>query len=175
MDDLSNSFAGINWVVSIIGAIVLSILANLLTSPVQNRLARINAKRSEKRIQQLQSQLAQIENFVSNSPTFYSYILLLIVKIVLITLIAFAVSDITLASINVAVDLARYHRYINVLYAISQFTTSLLYIIGINYTFVALRTIKRVQAFHEYKAEVERTISSFKKPEIKSELDEAKG
>jgi hypothetical protein len=164
MEDFSALFAQINWVISIIGAILLSILANLLTNPVQNRLARISLKRSEARIKQLQAHLAQMQSFVDTPPTFHIHVLLLIVRTIFITLVAFAVSDMSFASINFSVGFTGYRiRYPELFYALSQFLTSLLYIIGINYSFAAVRTIRRVQNFPEYRAEIEKTVVSLSK------------
>lgn len=159
MEDPSNPFAGINWFVSVIGAIVLSILANLLTSPVQNRLGKLNAKRSAKRVEQLKNQLAQIDSYVSSPQKLQLYLIGIGLKIAFITLVAFALGDLISASITASSRLSRIY-FPDLFYAASQFMTSLFYVIGINYVLAGMRTVKQVTTFPQYEAEVKNIITT---------------
>ncbi|HXU37338.1 MAG TPA: hypothetical protein VN937_13335 [Blastocatellia bacterium] len=176
MEELAKLLSGINWFISIVGAILLSILGNLLTTPVQNLLARRSMKRSKKRVGELKAQLSQIETFVNTPSTFYLFIISIMTRVTVITLIAFALSDMTSASINASVSLTRFIKiYPEILYAASQLLTALFYVIGVNYTLKALRVIKRVQHFSEYKGQIEKAIASLTKasPAISTAGDKA--
>jgi multisubunit Na+/H+ antiporter MnhB subunit len=63
MNEIAKLLSEINWFVFIVGALFLSILGNLLTGPVQNRLAKFSVNRSRRRVSELEAQLAEIEGF----------------------------------------------------------------------------------------------------------------
>src|SRR5579859_3384693 len=51
----------LNWVLSILGTLVLGVAANLLTAPIQNWLGRLSRRRAQRRIAQLEAELAQLQ------------------------------------------------------------------------------------------------------------------
>ena len=150
MDELSN----INWVISTIGAVVLSILANLLTGPVQDWLAKRSDRRSENRAKELRAQFEEVADLVHSPTKFYLTILVLVVKVLLADLVASLLSNILYAVVF-------QFRAGSILV---PFTTALVYVVGINYAYKALRLIGRVRNFSKYENEIASRIASLKGP-----------
>jgi hypothetical protein len=79
-------------------------------------------------------------------------------KVLLMTLFAFALSDMTFATLNVAGSLDLAKPYGEIPYSIPQLLAALLYIAGVNYTLRMLRVVDRVRSHGEFKANVEKSI-----------------
>jgi hypothetical protein len=63
----------INWFISIGGAILLSVVGNLATDPVQNFLARRSKQRGYKRVEKIQQEISKLENYESEPLKLIAY------------------------------------------------------------------------------------------------------
>jgi hypothetical protein len=161
MNDFNNLFAGISWIASTVGAIIISILANILTGPFQNLLARLNGNRSKKRISQLKHYLDEVESLIQNPLNMYTYTFCLILKISIVILIAFALGDVIAASVTASYKLTSVVRYNSeYFYSAGQLVTSILYLMALNYALSGYRIISAARNFPKLKRRMEGTITS---------------
>lgn len=64
----------VNWWITLLAAIPLSIIANILTPIVLNLAAKRSIKKSHKRTKELQNEIDTITNFVNNKESLYFHL-----------------------------------------------------------------------------------------------------
>ena len=156
-------FNQINWIISLLAGIILSIIANLFTPSIRNWLAKISKSRSSARVEELKLDLEEISEY-ANSPSKLS---LLISHTIIQVLIFFSLAS-AIASLGTAmpfmlwsVDVRFYEaEYISPLYLL---LSSLLYMTGVINAQKISRMITKVRNFDEYKSKMEKIIISLDK------------
>ena len=63
---LMDFFSQVNWIISFLMAIILSIIANLVTPNIRNWLAKWSESRSSARIEELRLDLEEISKYVDS-------------------------------------------------------------------------------------------------------------
>jgi hypothetical protein len=153
------TFKQINWLVSLVVGIALSILANLLTPYVQNWLATHSTGRALKRIGELEEELKEVSIYAESPAELSAYLLLSIVRLLVYFCMASAFA--TLGSLPLTM-MPGFYEITGLIYALIGLMSSLLYLLGVIRGQRTLRIVQRVRRFPEYKKEIEDTISSLK-------------
>ncbi len=164
----------VNWAVSSILAIVLSMLANILTGPAQNIFAGFNASVARKRSVNLRKRLEEIEQYLENPSELYLCIIFLLLKIIFVTLLAFVIGDLIAASVTAMIDdsirtgvdlspIVDAYVSSNFLYSLGQFSTALLYLMALNFTLIGLRLVWQVRNYERMKFKLDNIISKLDK------------
>jgi Cft2 family RNA processing exonuclease len=136
------------WVVALILAIPLSIIANLLTYPLRNWMARRSARRAERRSRELEQQLRSIEALTQSSRE----LALRLATLAILLLITFALGSAATTLSIILWDPSR----IFVLLGVSCYAVSV--VVGI----ATVTTIERVRGFEDYRERTERQIAELK-------------
>ena len=160
---LMDFFSQVNWIISLLMAIILSIIANLVTPNIRNWLAKWSESRSSARIEELRSDLEEISKYV-DSPSKLS---LLISYSILEALIFFSIAS-AIASLGTAMPLMLYTsnfklyepKYLEVIYLLAS---SLLYLLGVMRAQKVLKITRRVRYFDKYRSEIGKSIASLEK------------
>jgi H+/gluconate symporter-like permease len=139
----------INWVVALVLAIPVGIIANLLTNPLRNWWARRSASRAERRSRELEQHLRSIEAMTQSSRELG----LTLAALATLLLITFALGSAVIALSSFAAEEHRRSWAIlgGMCYAISV-------LVGI----AAISTIDRVRNFEAFRERTERTIADLK-------------
>ena len=156
-------FSQINWIISLLMGILLSIIANLFTPSIRNWLAKRSESRSSARVEELKLDLEEISKY-ANSPSNLS---LLISHTIIQVLIFFSLAS-AIASLGTAMPFVlwsvnvRYNEleYLSPLYLLSS---SLLYLVGVMNALKVSRIINKVRNFDKYKSNMEKIIISLEK------------
>lgn len=143
-------------------AIPLSILANLLTTPVQNAIARYNDERARQRVVQLQAEYKRIELLYGNRSDFHEYLLSVIINTAFVTSLTASMSYLLFMSVGVLHRLGpktlRLKRLLDVLRELFQGLGFAVLLVGsllvVNISKEALRTYYNVRNFDSYKQSV---------------------
>ena len=154
-------FAQVNWIISLLMAILLSIIANLVTPSIRNWYAKFSKKRSSARVEVLKSELEEMSKY-ANSPSELS---LLVSYSILQVLVFFSISSAiaTLATImpfmseNISYSTQCIIEIFSPLYYL---LSSLFYLLGVFMAQKTLRIISRIRNFDEYKSNIEKSIIS---------------
>lgn len=154
-------FAQVNWIISLLMAILLSIIANLVTPSIRNWYAKFSKKRSSARVEVLKSELEEMSKY-ANSPSELS---LLVSYSILQVLVFFSIASAiaTLATImpfmseNISYSTQCIIEIFSPLYYL---LSSLFYLLGVFMAQKTLRIISRIRNFDEYKSNIEKSIIS---------------
>jgi hypothetical protein len=153
VQDFFNSinFWVVAWVVGLVLAIPLSLIANFLTDPLRNWWARRSAKRAERRNRELDQQLRSIEALTQSSLELG----LRLATFAIVVLICFAMGSavIALASINLWWMSAATSKNL-------VLVGGLLYVISIIVGVGTISTIERVRGFEAYRERMKREIAN---------------
>ena len=156
-------FGQINWIISLLVAILLSIIANLFTPSISNWLAKLSESRSSARVEELKSDLEEISKY-ANSPSKLSLLIShTIIQVLIFFSLASAIASLGTAmpfvlwSISVETDAL---EYISPLYLLSS---SLLYLMGVMSAMKVSRIISKIRKFDTYKLQMEKIITSLEK------------
>lgn len=149
----------INWLVSLVVGIALSILANLLTPYVQNWLATHSTGRALKRIGELEEELKEVSFYAESPAELSAYLLSSIMRLLVYFRMASAFA--TLGSLPSAI-MPMIYEIAGPIYALIGLMSSLLYLLGVIRGQRVLRVVQRVRRFPEYKKEIDDMISSLK-------------
>jgi hypothetical protein len=154
MSDIAQLLASVNWALSLVIAVLLSIVANLLTSPIQNWLARKSTQRAERRVERLRGELVELER-LAQSPLDLGLELAALAARVLIFL-AFASAITTLASIP--------ERFLSdETSVLLQALGTLCYLISLLLAIKLANTVMPLRYFKAHRERVERMIDSLKR------------
>lgn len=161
---LFDLLAQVNWILSLLMAIILSIIANLVTPSIRNRYAKLSEKRSSARVELLKSELEEICKY-ANSPSELS---LLVSTSILQVLVFFSMASAiaTLATMMPFMGKTVLNTGPSVMDFLSPLyylLSSLGYLFGV---FIALNTLKitsRIRSFDKYKSNIEKSIISLEK------------
>ena len=151
MRDFLKELDSINWVVALILAIPLGIIANLLTYPLRNWMGRRSAKRAERRSRELELQLRSIEALTQSSRELG----LRLATLAILVLICFAMGNALIALASIGLVSAE---------------TSTVLVLGGGFLYVmssivgaaTISTIERVRGFEAYRERTERAIAELK-------------
>lgn len=168
MEKLIQFLSDINWLVTFIIGIGLSILANLLTPPVQNWMAGRSQKSAERRIKIVQKELGEMSRFATDSTSLNSYLILGL----MIVILSFAVTNV----LNSFHSSLMYTAWKNDITSFLSGGTQGL-IIALNLTAMrrvieAVRVYKRVINFDVYKVETNALLSKLE--ELAARNDKSK-
>jgi hypothetical protein len=144
----------LDWIVSAVGAILLSVVANLLTPTVKNRAARWSSKRASRRIVELQKELSTTEQ-LRTDPN-------LLIAFVGKRLFDFLTDSVLAALCALCVLLPNSGRGMPSLLKFAVAAMGLLAVVFFSSAFWrgmnALRVLRRVQSLEEYRDSVEHRI-----------------
>jgi hypothetical protein len=154
----------INWAISLLGAVLLSVIANLVTPIVKNWIAAWSRSSATARIEELESELQKISKYSNSQELSY-----LVSTSILQVLVFFSLAS-ALTTLG--------YSYISMLNSYSQIilnfmigiTSTFLYLLGFIRSFKALNTINKVRYLDEYKVKIEESIASLreKRPSAES-------
>ncbi|MGL5831712.1 MAG: hypothetical protein ACRC1Z_00575 [Waterburya sp.] len=99
--------AKISWLLAGGGAIVLSILANLATNPIQNKLASFSVVRASKQVSKIQSEILRLEKYEAKPLNLISYS----IQSLVIVLILFGIAEAINALQNPFYSFVSYVKY----------------------------------------------------------------
>ncbi|MEO0407325.1 MAG: hypothetical protein AAF289_08250 [Cyanobacteria bacterium P01_A01_bin.135] len=165
----------VNWLISILGAILLSILGNLATTPAQNLLARFSKQRARKRVQDIKQELVLIENYRSEPLQFISYSVESLLRILLLfglaefTSRAWGILERVVFSSGIGFYLFR--NTIGAFELISLVVISYFYVKSVTIILKVLKVFKSINSFSKYKSDQELTLSRLEKGEEPDEDD----
>ncbi len=158
----------INWVatllLSVIGSIVLSIVANIFTDPIKNWLARRSLVSKTQRIETLKSELEEVEQFYNNMSKLYlNSIRQMAIGFLLIGISIFLFLFVMLGIIqpnNVIPFSGFLADALNKpipgpLVLVGMLLCASIFLNGVRLCAKQIRTITRVLEFNEYKAKTE--------------------
>lgn len=154
-------FAQVNWIISLLMAILLSIIANLVTPSIRNWYAKFSKKRSSARVEVLKSELEEMSKY-ANSPSELS---LLVSYSILQVLVFFSIASAiaTLATIMpfMSENISYQTQFIIEIFSpLYYLLSSLFYLLGVFMAQKTLRIISRIRNFDEYKSNIEKSIIS---------------
>ena len=152
-------FAQVNWIISLLMAILLSIIANLVTPSIRNWYAKFSKKRSSARVEVLKSELEEMSKY-ANSPSELS---LLVSYSILQVLVFFSIASAiaTLATIMpfMAENISYSTQFIMEIFSpLYYLLSSLFYLLGVFMAQKTLRIISRIRNFNKYKSNIEKSI-----------------
>jgi hypothetical protein len=136
------------WFLAIILAIPLSVIANLLTYPLRNWMARRSARRAERRSRELEQQLRSIEALTQSSRELG----LRLATIAILFLICFAMGSALTTLPIIFGQLSPAFVLLGVFF----------YVIAIIAGFATITIIERVRGFEAYREKTERTIAELR-------------
>jgi hypothetical protein len=147
----------INWLVSLIGAVILSIIANLVTGPVQNFLARRSERNAAHRISGLQERLKRIELYRTSPEALLGRALQGALHILLYFSFAGAIQSVSsFLFITGPEDMAE------LLVISAQMISAALYLIGARLGFRALWWMQLVREFAKTESDIQQEISDLR-------------
>lgn len=135
----------INWALSLLAAIPLSIVANMITPKVQNWFGRRSGDKARKRIDELEHELDNIEKFIENKENFYLYL----VRQGFIILMLLGIGNLVSSIIPI----------------ISGVFGSIFYLIAINKGLKSAQLIENVTNFDSYKDKINAQIIEMRSSE----------
>ena len=141
-DAIASFFKEINWALSLLGAVILSIIANLLTPIIQNKLAGRSTRRARRRLRELEADLSKVSLFALNRQQFYLHLA--------------HRGFLTLVLIGLGGAMA------SIIPIFSGFVGSIFYLMAVGNAMESSRLISKVSRFDEYKASIESQINEFK-------------
>lgn len=150
----------INWLVSLIVAVPLSIAANLLTPYIRDWYAKRSSERAKKRIAEVEAEHKEISLYLESKDGLILLLLSTILRVLVMFSLASAIAF--MGSIPSALSLAPYEISI-LFYGVTGALSVFLYLIGINHGLKALTKFGKVMKYEQYSSEVE---------SLKSELRE---
>jgi hypothetical protein len=156
----------LTFVLGLVFAIPLSVVANLATPRVQARLAGRSSSRATKQRKALTQELKRLQRFVDEPDRFHRYMLATFLRITLIGLLATALSNGLFGATNVIkgvnaylFSIGAYNYYLSDVLNILGFTVSILAAcIVVPLCLSALKTNSRINDFPQYRIELTSTI-----------------
>ena len=153
----------INWIMSLLMAVLLSIIANLFTPSIRNWLAKMSDNRSSARVEELKLDLEEISKYVISPSKLSLLISHTIIRVLIFFSLASAVATLGTAMPfvlwNVSIRSAGL-EYASFLYLL---ISSMLYLLGVASGQRVSRLIYKVRNFDEYKSKTEKIIISLEK------------
>jgi hypothetical protein len=149
--DLLRQLDPITWIVGLVLAIPLSIIANLLTNPVRNWMGRWSAKRAERRGRELEKNLRSIEALTKS----YVDLGLRLAGLGVGVLMFFAIGNALVVLVNLYIIPAHTSQLLLLLAAF-------VYAVSIVLAVATLSMIERVRDFGAYRERTERQIAELK-------------
>ncbi|MFM2584786.1 hypothetical protein [Vibrio campbellii] len=132
-----NWIKDVNWAISLLAAIPLSVLANLLTPNIQNWLGRRSEKRSKKRLKQLEEQRETFIKYNENRTLFLIESTSVVLKVI------------------VLIGLGNALNSIPIFWEVSNVAAALAYLMSVNIALPHLNLINRLKNFDLYNEKIE--------------------
>lgn len=147
-------FREVNWLISLVVGLILSVVGNLLTPYVANWLATTSRVRARKRIKVLETDLALASLFAEAPQRLTIYALDSILRLVIVVSVASAISALsTLTTLMpIAIPLPE----------IGAVLSSILYMYGVGAATVSARLLDHARDFARYKRETEQLLERLK-------------
>ena len=154
-------FAQVNWIISLLMAILLSIIANLVTPSIRNWYAKFSKKRSSARVEVLKSELEEISKY-ANSPSELSLLVSYsILQVLVFFSIASAIATLATTMPFMAENMSYSTQFIMEIFSpLYYLLSSLFYLLGVFMAQKTLRIISRIRNFDKYKSNIEKSIIS---------------
>jgi O-antigen/teichoic acid export membrane protein len=145
----------INWLVSLLAAIPLSIAANLLTPYIRDWFAKRSSKKAQKRIKEIEFEQGIVARYAESKEDLSLFLLGTILRVLVLFSLASGIALMGfLPNVTPLVPGA--------LYGAGGMISALAYLLGITRGVSALGTLRKVENFNEYNAEVESLKSTLK-------------
>ena len=152
MVELSRFMNEINWLVSLLVAIPLSVAGNLLTPYVQNWWAGKSNKTARARLLVVEREFTQASRFAKDRSTLNSYLLISVITIVVL----FALTNVLMGLVStlmltpIPVEMV---EYVRLAIPITSLLTALLNIMAVVRATQAATVYRRVENFAQYESE----------------------
>ncbi|SRR6266404_2005680 len=154
MRHLLDQLASINWAITLLSGLVLSIVGNLLNYPMQNWLARRSVERARRRVQQLEEQLRDLETLTRSPFDLGMKLTASGLKVVIWFALATAITTLTDVFPERLMPDASYRFILGV--------GTLLYLVSMLLAVDMLKTVTRIRDFKTYRERVEHSIADLK-------------
>jgi len=142
MSDFENWLKETNWALSLLAAIPLAIIANLLTISVRNWLARRSAIKAKKRLKELEDDLKKAETYIDDREKLYLFLARGIFSVLIFIALGSAMSSI--------------------MPLLSGPIGSIFYLVAILRAYQCLNMVKNISNFDKYKGEILSQINQMK-------------
>ena len=153
----------INWAISLLGAVLLSVIGNLVTPIVKNWIAAWSRSSATARIEELESELQEISKY-SNSQELSYLVSTSILQVLVFFSLAGALTTLGYSYIGMLNSYS-----VIILNFVIGIMSTLLYLLGFIRSIRALSTINKVRYLDEYKANIEKSIASLSEKRPSSE------
>ena len=162
MDELNKVMNEVNWLVSLLVAIPLSIAGNLLTPRFQNWRSRKSRTSALRRLATVEKELKQAERLASNPSYLNSYLLVSLLAV----LVLFSISNVINGFFTVLFTApAPTGRLAILVGAISGMANALFNLMAVIRASQAMTVYQRVQDYKNYSSETAQTIEALKRGE----------
>lgn len=158
MSDLLPQLESVNWAVSLVLAVLLSIVAHLLMHPLQNWIARQSAVRGQRRALTLEEELRSLENLARSPFDFAVATAVSGIKIVIFFALASAITTLS----NIPAQLVSERVVSDVVGVVLMGVATLMYLLSMLLAVDMLWKVTRVRNFNAHRQGLERAIEELK-------------
>jgi hypothetical protein len=158
MSDLLQQLESVNWAVSLVFGVLLSILAHLLTHPLQDWIARQSAARGQRRAVTLEEELRSLERMARSPFDFVVATAVSGVKIVIFFALASAITTLS----NIPAQLVSERVVSDLVGVLLMGVATLMYLLSMLLAVEMLWKVTRVRNFNAHRQDLERSIEELK-------------
>jgi len=157
--ELLELFAQVNWIISILIALLFSIIANLVTPSIRNWYAKFSKKRSSARVEVLKSELEEVSKYANSTSELSLLVSTSILQVLVIFSMASAVATFAAIMPFMAKNVLDSDRLMMELMSpLYYFLSSLSYVLGVFMASNTLKITSRIRNFDKYKSNIEKSI-----------------
>ncbi len=143
-------------------ALAISVVANLLTRPVENLLAKLSLPSTDAAIRKLEARLKEVKRLLSPPSNLWMHVLSAMLRALLCMFVASAIAHIEEIPAIFRANRTTLSDIMPYVYLVDEILVSVLYLIAVNIAIRTLMTLRDAKCYPELEGEVREIIASLR-------------